>query len=73
MKNQNESTYALLVRSEEKGRGVLETALYALCILSVVTSIWQFAQQPVNVPAAGFQPSADVAAHTATVKTGARS
>jgi hypothetical protein len=51
-----ESTYALLVRSEEKERGLLETVLYALFILSAVAAICQFAQQPVNVPAAGFQP-----------------
>ena len=50
-----ESTYALIVRSEEKGRGVLETVLYALFILSAIFSIWQFAQQPVNVHAAGLQ------------------
>jgi hypothetical protein len=51
-----ESTYALLVRSEEKERGLLETVLYALFILSAVAAICQFAQQPVNVPAAGLQP-----------------
>ncbi|MDQ2824993.1 MAG: hypothetical protein M3R29_06060 [Verrucomicrobiota bacterium] len=50
-----ESTYALLIRSEEKGRGVLETVLYALFILSAVFTIWQFAMQPVTVPAAGLQ------------------
>lgn len=50
-----ESTYALLVRSEEKGRGALEMIVYALCMLSVVASIWQFAQQRVEVPAAGLQ------------------
>jgi hypothetical protein len=51
-----ESTYALLVRSEEKSRSVLETVVYALCILSVTVSIWQFAQTRVVVPAAGFEP-----------------
>jgi hypothetical protein len=50
-----ESTYALLVRSEDKGRGVLETVLYALFILSAVFTICQFAQQRVEVPAAGLQ------------------
>jgi hypothetical protein len=34
--NQQESTYALLVRSEEKSRGVLEIVLYALFIFSAV-------------------------------------
>jgi hypothetical protein len=55
-----ESTYALLVRSEEKGRSILETVLYTFFILSAIVSIWQFAQQPVVVPAAGLQPSADI-------------
>ncbi len=50
-----ESTYALLVRSEEKGRGVLETVLYTLFILSAVFTMWQFAQQRIEVPAAGLQ------------------
>lgn len=72
MKNQLESTYTLLVRSEEKGRGILETALYTLFILSAVASIWQFAQQPVNVPAAGLLPSPDVAYSTAIQENCAR-
>lgn len=56
-----ESTYALIVRSEEKSRSVLEVVLYAVLILSAVFSIWQFANQPVVVPAAGFSPSTDIA------------
>jgi hypothetical protein len=54
MKSHEESTYALLVRSEEKSRGVLETVLYAFFILSAVVSIWQFAQQPVELSAPGL-------------------
>jgi len=46
----NRSTYALLVQSEEKGRNIMETALYALFALSAVVSIWQFAQQPSSLP-----------------------
>jgi hypothetical protein len=45
-----ESTYALLVRSEEKKRNVMEIVVYALFILSVVFSIWQFAHQTVELP-----------------------
>jgi hypothetical protein len=41
----NRSTYGLLVRSEEKNRGFLETAVYLLLILSAAVSIWQFASQ----------------------------
>ena len=55
MNNQFESTYALLVRSEEKGRGVLEALVYAVFILGVVLSIWQFAQSPIKIPAAGIE------------------
>ena len=45
-----ESTYALLVRSEEKERGMFESAAYLIVILSAVFSIWQVAQQPVSLP-----------------------
>jgi len=55
MNNQFESTYTLLVRSEEKGRGILETLVYAIFILCVVLSIWQFAQSPIKIPAAGIE------------------
>ena len=50
---QLESTYNLLVRSEEKGRGVLEIAVFAASILSVVFTIYQFAQTPITSPAPG--------------------
>ena len=56
-----ESTYALIVRSEEKSRSVLEVVLYAVLILSAVFSIWQFANQPVILPAAGLSPATDIA------------
>jgi hypothetical protein len=61
MTNQQESTYALLVRSEEKSRDVLEIMLYALFIFSALVPLWQFAQQPVKVPAAGLQSTHYVA------------
>jgi hypothetical protein len=61
MNTTHESTYALLVRSEEKERGLLETVLYAFFILSTVAAIWQFAQQPVNIPARGIEASPCVA------------
>jgi hypothetical protein len=41
-----ESTYALLVRSEEKERNLFEGAVYLVFILSAVFSIWQVARQP---------------------------
>lgn len=45
-----ESTYALLVRSEEKERGMFEGVAYLVFILSAVFSIWHVAQQPVELP-----------------------
>jgi hypothetical protein len=49
----HESTYALLVRSEEKERAFLETAFCFLCALSAIVAIWQFAQQPIALPFEG--------------------
>jgi hypothetical protein len=46
----NDTTYALLVQSEEKGRSILETAVYALLGLSAILSIVQFVQQPERMP-----------------------
>ena len=46
----NNSTYSLLVRSEEKSRTILEIVLFTLVILSAVASIWQFAHQRVILP-----------------------
>jgi hypothetical protein len=46
----NDTTYALLVQSEEKGRSIMETAVYALLGLSAILSILQFVQQPERMP-----------------------
>ena len=46
----NDTTYALLVQSEEKGRNSMETAVYALLGLSAILSILQFVQQPNRLP-----------------------
>jgi hypothetical protein len=48
--NEAQSTYGLLVRSEEKGRGIMETVVYALFGLSAIISIWQFGTQPSPLP-----------------------
>ena len=50
MNNEHESTYRLLVRSEEKSRGIVETMVYALLGLSVIVSIWQFIEQSNRLP-----------------------
>jgi hypothetical protein len=49
-----ESTYALLIRSEEKSRNALEVAIYPLLILGPLIAMWQFAQQPIDIPPAGL-------------------
>jgi hypothetical protein len=49
-----ESTYALLIRSEEKSRNVIEMAICPILILGAAIAIWQFARQPVNIPPAGL-------------------
>jgi len=63
----NHTTYALLVQSQEKGRAIMETAVYITCILSVVVAIFQFAGQPTPDPFAGFdspaQPTPVVSHH----------
>jgi len=45
-----ESTYALLIRSEEKERGLFEGMAYLVFIASVIFSIWHVAQQPMALP-----------------------
>jgi hypothetical protein len=69
--NQFESTYGLIVRSEEKGRSVLETTVYSVFVLSVVLTIWQFAQTPIEVSAPAVKPC--VACHTTTTQVPVRS
>jgi len=65
--NQFESMYALLVRSEEKGRGVLEAVLYVAFILSALLVIWEFAQGPISIEAVGLEQSAGSQAATTQV------
>ena len=43
-----ESTYQMLVESEEKGRLVIEDIVYLLLVIATATAIWQFTQQPVT-------------------------
>lgn len=44
-----QSTYSLLIRSEEKERNIFETVIYALFVVCAVVGVWQFVQQPVTV------------------------
>ena len=51
------STYALLVKSEEKERSLFETFIYGLLVLSAVVGIWQFAHIRVATPFADSKPA----------------
>lgn len=73
MKSQSESTYALLVRSEDTGRAAIEILIYALLVFNVVILLWQFALEPVKVPAVGLQPADDFAHDSATEQVRTRS
>lgn len=42
------TTYRLLVQSEDRNRNILEMAIYGLVALSVIVSIWEFAEQPLQ-------------------------
>jgi hypothetical protein len=48
----------MLVQSEEKERGLFETFIYGLLILSAVVGIWQFAHLRVPTPFANTDPNA---------------
>jgi len=54
MNEAEESTYALLVRSEEKRRAIFETIIYGLILLSAIAAILQFADQPDPLGVASF-------------------
>ena len=64
----SQTTYTLLVRSEEKNRDLLEAVVYALCILSAIVAIWQFVDQSsrlsVDRLALRPQPAPVVSHHT---------
>ena len=54
------STYTLLVRSEEKVRGLFETIIYGIFILSAFAAISDFVLQPIDLPLATLPPTASV-------------
>ena len=76
-KEAHQSIYGLLVHSEEKGRGTMETAVFATCILSVAAAILQFISQPTPDPFAGFasseHPTPVMSQHVAHVDLNTRS
>jgi hypothetical protein len=48
------TTYRLLVQSEDKSRNILEMIVYGLVALSAIVSIWQFAEQPLQMTGKTF-------------------
>lgn len=55
-----ESTYALLIRSEAEESSMPETAVYLLLILTMAFSVWLSAQQRFVVPRIGVVQSAPI-------------
>ena len=53
------TTYRLLVQSEEKGKNLLEVTIYGLVALSVMLTIWQFAEQPLQITQTPQRPAAE--------------
>ena len=66
-----ESTYALIIRSEERERGLTEGVVFLLFMLSVLFSIWQVAQQPITLPTDGIIHTTSFAHSANTLPAGA--
>lgn len=58
-----ESTYQLLVDSEERGRGLVEALVYLLLVLATVVTIYQFGREPGTIADIGVAYAAKVAAY----------
>ena len=65
-----ESTYALIVRSEERERTATEGLVFLVFMLSVIFSIWQAAQQPITLPIDGIIHTSSFAQSAATQSSG---
>ncbi|MEO5719356.1 MAG: hypothetical protein ABIR29_12420 [Chthoniobacterales bacterium] len=57
-----ESTYQLLVESEEKGRGAFEAFVYLLLVLATIATIWQFGREPFRIAEIGVNYAEKIAA-----------
>ena len=57
-----ESTYALLVRSEEKQRGRFETLVYTVLIFRMTFAVAQFGRQAAMMPSSVARVSTAVSA-----------
>jgi hypothetical protein len=73
----NQNTYTLLVRSEERGRNVMETVIYALCVVSAIVAIGQFVGQSSHLsldrPAQREHSAPVVSQHAMEVDLGTKS
>ncbi len=58
-----ESTYQMLVESEEKERGLVEAFVYLLLVLATVATIWQFGREPVTFAEIGVIHAQKVATY----------
>ena len=65
-----ESTYALIVRSEEKQRSRFETLVYALLVISTLFAVSQFGREAITMPANVVRSTTPVAVE-ATIVHGA--
>ncbi len=50
MNKEIESTYTLLVRSEDRSRNIMEVGGFSLIALSALVAVWQFAHQLTTLP-----------------------
>ena len=57
----SQSTYALLVHSQEEENSAYETAIYMLLTLIAIFSIWQVAQQPLRSQVTAISQSVSTA------------
>lgn len=58
------------MRSQEKGRTLLEIVVFVLCVFSIVVVIWQFAHTPLETSEPGVTPC--IACDTSTSKVPVR-
>jgi len=66
----HETTYQMLIESEEKERGFVEVIVYLLLVVATSVSIWQFSHQPVTFVDVGATDAHKVAVRQASVLRG---
>ena len=58
----HETTYQMLIESDEKESGLIEDIVYLLLVIATVATIWQFSHQPVTFADVGVMHAQKVAA-----------